>query len=73
MEFEFSVAFSDGCLLDELSNPSSIEDFNYYIAATGIYVIDPPTFSQLVPSCEILWSIVAVDDGSEAALSTKQD
>ena len=43
--FTFSIFYFDGCLNDELSNPSSISDFGYYIAHTGLYEIPTPTFT----------------------------
>ena len=45
-EYEFSINLFDGCLNDELSSPSSIEDFDYYIAATGLYTINTQTYTQ---------------------------
>ena len=35
VEYGFTIDLVDGCQLDELSDPSSIEDVDYYIAATG--------------------------------------
>ena len=35
VEYGFTIDLVDGCLLDELSDPSTIEDVDYYIAATG--------------------------------------
>ena len=34
-EYDFSISLLDGCLNDELSSPSTIDDFDYYIAHTG--------------------------------------
>ena len=34
--FDFSMSLLDGCLNDELSSPSIIEDIEYYIAYTGL-------------------------------------
>ena len=39
VEYEFTINLVDGCLLDELSDPSTIGDVDYYIAATGLHVI----------------------------------
>ena len=36
VEYDFVMTLRDGCLLDELSSPSTIEGFDYYIAATGL-------------------------------------
>ena len=33
--YDFSISLLDGCLNDELSSPSTIDDFDYYIAYTG--------------------------------------
>ena len=32
MQFDFSLALLDGCVNDELSDPSTIDDFDYNIA-----------------------------------------
>ena len=45
VEYAFSMSLLDGCLNDELSDPSTIDDFNYYIALTGEHVISTPTFT----------------------------
>ena len=34
--FDFSMSLLDGCLNDELSSPSIIEDIEYFIAYTGL-------------------------------------
>ena len=34
-QYDFSISLLDGCLNDELSSPSTIDDFDYYIAHTG--------------------------------------
>ena len=39
LEYDFSIALFDSCINDELSSPSTIDDFAYYIAATGMYPI----------------------------------
>ena len=41
----------DGCLLDELSDPSTIGDIDYYIAATGQLIVSTPTYTQLLARC----------------------
>ena len=38
-EYGFSMSLVDGCVNDELSLPSTIDDFNYYISTTGIHTI----------------------------------
>ena len=38
-EYEFSMSLVDGCVNDELSLPSTIDDFNYYISYTGEHII----------------------------------
>ena len=73
-EYQFSVNLFDGCINDELSSPSSIEDFDYYIAATGLRIINPQTYTQSLEDCPVTWSLVAIDpdSGLEEALSAKQ-
>ena len=44
-EYEFSMSLVDGCVNDELSLPSTIDDFNYYISSTGALTIVKPTFT----------------------------
>ena len=44
-EYEFNISLVDGCVNDELSSPSTIDDFNYYISSTGVYTIQNPTFT----------------------------
>ena len=43
--YDFSVSLLDGCLNDELSLPSIINDIDYYIAYTGLQVVPAPTFT----------------------------
>ena len=43
-EYGFSINILDGCLFDELSTSSTIEDFYYYIAETGLLEISAPGF-----------------------------
>ena len=62
----------DGCLLDELSDPSVIDDFDYYIASTGLKTVSTPTFTQLLGNCDVDWSLVTVDQGQEEALTATQ-
>ena len=61
----------DGCVLDELSDPSVIDDFDYYIAYTGAKSISAPTYTQLLGHCAVEWSLVALSTGQEIALSTQ--
>ena len=44
-EYDFSISLFDGCLLDELYDPSFIDDFDYYIASTGLKIVNAPTFT----------------------------
>ena len=61
----------DGCLLDELSNPSTIDDIEYYIAATGLKVVNTPTYTQSLAHCQVDWTLLAVDqNGLETELTT---
>ena len=68
------MSLLDGCLNDELSSPSTIGDFDYYIAATGLHTISTPTYTQSLLGCPVTWSLVAIDpdSGLEQALSAKQ-
>ena len=50
-EYEFSISLLDGCIYDELSSPSLIDDFDYYIDDTGLYEIPTPNYSQSVANC----------------------
>ena len=43
--YDFSVSLLDGCLNDELSLPSIINDIDYYIAYTGLQVVPAPTYT----------------------------
>ena len=45
VEYEFTVAMVDGCLLDVLSDPSTIANFAYYIDDTGLYTVPAPTYT----------------------------
>ena len=63
----------DGCLNDILSNPSTISDFNYYIAHTGLETVPTPTFTQDLQNCPITWELVAIDvNGAEGPLTADQ-
>ena len=61
IEYDFTMTFEDGCLLDQLSSSSIIEGFNYYIAATGLKQIPAPTFVQQVANCPIEWSLITIE------------
>ena len=43
--YDFSISLLDGCLNDELSSPSIIDDIEYYIAYTGLQVVPTPTYA----------------------------
>ena len=66
------MSLLDGCLVDTLSNPSSIDSFDYYIDVTGLRVIPTPSYTQEVANCEVSWSLITVEDGYEGALSATQ-
>ena len=66
------MSLLDGCLVDTLSNPSSIDSFDYYIDVTGLRVIPTPSYTQEVENCDVSWSLVTVEDGSEWELSATQ-
>ena len=53
--FDFRMTFKDGCLMDNFSDPSSIDSLDYYVDFTEIYVISAPSFSQKVENCAIEW------------------
>ena len=74
VEYEFAVTLKDGCLMNELTNPNDIDDIDYYIAATGPYVVPTPTYTQLVDNCAISWTLVSIDpdSGDEQALTPTQ-
>ena len=74
VEYDFTMTLKDGCLLDELSSPSTIDGLSYYIAASGLQQIPTPTFTRRVENCAIGWSLVAVDpdSGDEIELSDTQ-
>ena len=64
------MSLLDGCLNDELSSPSTIGDFDYFITATGLHTIPTPTFTQTLSGCPIEWSITGIDGtGSEIDLT----
>ena len=66
------MSLLDGCLVDTLSNPSSIDSFDYYIDVTGLKVIPTPVYTQEVANCDVSWSLITVEDGYEEALSSTQ-
>ena len=45
VDYDFTMSLLDGCIIDTLSNPSSIESFDYYIDVTGLRVIPTPTYT----------------------------
>ena len=55
VEYDFSTSLRDGCLLDVLSDLSTIDDFVYYLDNTGLHVVSAPTYTQLVANCNIDW------------------
>ena len=55
VEYDFSTSLRDGCLLDVLTNPSSIENFVYYLDDSGLHTVPSPTYTQLVANCNIDW------------------
>ena len=71
IEYDFSIVFIDGCVKDELSNPSSIDDFQYFLGSTGLYPIATPTYTQLLTNCGLEWELVALSGGLEAVLNSK--
>ena len=71
VEYEFAVTLKDGCLMNELTDPNDIDDIDYYIAATGLHVVQTPSYTQLVDNCAISWTLVSIDpdSGLEIALT----
>ena len=61
IEYEFAVTLKDGCLMNELSNSSTIDDIDYYIGATGLLVVPTPSYTQLVGHCANSWSLESID------------
>ena len=55
VELDFSAYLMDGCLLDVLTDPSTIENFVYYLDDSGLHTVPSPTYSQLVANCNIEW------------------
>ena len=45
VEYQFNMALIDGCTIDELSSPSTIVNFVYYIDDTGLKEIETPTYT----------------------------
>ena len=45
IEYIFAVTMIDRCLSDELSDPSFVSDFDYFIAADGLITIPTPTYT----------------------------
>ena len=45
IEYPFTVTMIDRCTNDELSDPSIVSDFDYFIAATGLRTIPTPTYT----------------------------
>ena len=43
--YDFTVNLLDGCLLDTISNPSTIDNFDYYVGASGVLPVSAPTFT----------------------------
>ena len=72
-EYDFSISLFDGCINDELYLPSQIDDFDYYIAHTGLHVLPTQTYSQFIENCKVTWSLAAIDpdSGAEVGLTTK--
>ena len=45
IEYLFTVSMIDRCVNDELTSPSIISDFDYFIAATGLTTVPTPTYT----------------------------
>ena len=45
LDYQFGLSLLDGCLLDVLSSPSTIDNLIYYIDDTGLYTISTPTYT----------------------------
>ena len=71
IEYDFAVTLKDGCLMNELSSPSVIDDIDYYIGSTGPLVVPTPSYIQLVDNCATSWSLESIDTetGLETALT----
>ena len=74
IEYEFAVTLKDGCLMNELSSPSVMDDIDYYIGATGPLVVPTPSYIQLVDNCPISWKLESIDPETrlETALTETQ-
>ena len=70
--YDFRVSLLDGCLNDELTSPSIIDDFDYYIAYTGSHIVSAPTYTQVLNNCPISWKLIVLDNGLETPLSATQ-
>ena len=55
------MSILDGCLNDELRVTGSVDNFNYYIAQTGLTTISAPEYTQTLLNCPITWTLVMVD------------
>ena len=72
VEYGFTVTLKDGCLLDILSEPSTINSFVYYMKDTGLYEISTPTYIQRVENCEVEWSLVTVNEQLEELILSEK-
>ena len=57
IEYEFAVTLKDGCLMNELSEPSAIDDIGYYIGSTGLLEVPTPSYTKLVDKCATSWTL----------------
>ena len=71
IEYPFTVSMIDRCVNDELSNPSFIDDFDYFIGSTGLTTIPTPTYTQLYTNCQVDWTLYRLDQGLETTLTSK--
>ena len=55
VEYDFSTSLIDGCLLDVLTDLSTVDNFVYYLDDSGLYTVPSPTYTQLVANCNIVW------------------
>ena len=72
VDYEFTMNLVDGCTIDQLSSPSTITNFEYYIDRTQSQKIPTPKYTQLVPNCLVEWSLVVSEQGIETALTATQ-
>ena len=71
-EVFFEIEIIDPCGADALTNPSTIDSFEYIVDYSGLVTVPIQTYDQSLVDCPTEWSLVLMSGTTELALTSTQ-